>query len=119
MNENYSVDIYNQIVKLNKELYKQIEKYRKAGIDYAVSYRKYRILLSQELFKLKSEGMPVTIAYDIARGEKNVANAKYDELSKYAIYEADKQQINAIKINIKVLKNQYDKEWSVAGENNF
>ena len=59
----------------------------------------------------KANGMPVTIAYDIARGRKEVADAKFEELSTEAIYKANLENINALKLRIKVLENQYDKEW--------
>lgn len=111
------MDIYNQIQELNKELYDQIKTSNKNGIIYATAYKKYRVLLSQELLRLKAEGMPVTIAYDIARGKEEVAEAKFEELSAEAIYNASKENVNAIKLNIKILQNQYDKEWGMSGSN--
>ena len=55
------------------------------------------------------------IAYDIARGNEDVANAKFGELSTEAIYRANLENIQAIKLQIKILQNQYDKEWGMAG----
>ena len=40
----------------------------------------------------------------------------YEEISKEAIYKSNLEVINAIKLNIKVLMNQYDKEYSISGE---
>ena len=111
------MDIYNKIQELNDELFKQIKISNENGVKYATAFRNYRILLAQELLRLKADGMPVTIAYDIARGNENVANAKFEELSTEAIYNASKEQINALKLNIKILQNQYDKEWGMAGGN--
>lgn len=61
---------------LNAYLTSALSEFKKRGKEYAEAYKKYRILLSQELLRLKAEGMPVTIAYDIARGTEIVANAK-------------------------------------------
>lgn len=109
------MDIYNEIQQKNEELRNAVASLSQTGRDYAGAYRTYRVLLSKELLKLKNDGMPVTIAYDIARGEENVANAKFDELSTEAIYRANLESIQAIKLQIKILQNQYDKEWGMAG----
>ena len=55
---------------LNNYLTLALAEYKKRGQDYAEAYKNYRILLSQELLKLKAEGMPVTICSDLARRKK-------------------------------------------------
>lgn len=109
------MDLYQEIQEKNKYLNQSVDNLAKTGRNYAIAYRKYRILLAQELLRLKNDGMPVTIAYDIARGKEDVANAKFDELSTEAIYKANLESINATKLQIKILQNQYDKEFSIAG----
>ncbi len=108
--------MFEQLQELNDNLMYEVNKLKTTGKDYALAYTNYRVKLSQELLKLKADGMPVTIAYDIARGTKEVANAKFQEIAKEAIYKSNLEVINAIKLNIKVLMNQYDKEYSVSGE---
>ena len=47
-----------------------LTEYKKRGKEYAEAYKNYRVLLSQELLKLRAEGMPVTICSDLARRKK-------------------------------------------------
>lgn len=105
------MDLYNEINNKRIELNEAINNLPKTGKAYAEAYRTYRILLARELLRLKSEGMPVTIAYDIARGEETVANAKFDELNNEAIYRANLEGIQAIKLQLKILENQFDKDY--------
>ena len=50
-----------QMQQLNEYLTSALTEFKKRGRDYAQAYKRYRILLAQELLKLKAEGMPVTI----------------------------------------------------------
>lgn len=55
---------------LNNYLTSALSEYKTRGKAYAEAYKNYRVLLSQELLKLKAEGMPVTICSDLARRQK-------------------------------------------------
>ena len=46
--------------------------------EYAEAERKYRVRLSQRITQLKTEGTAVTVASDIARGEEDIAQLKYE-----------------------------------------
>ena len=110
------MEIWQELELKTQELDISVRNLRKAGTAYANAYRKYRILVAQELLRLKNEGMPVTIAYDIARGNEEVANAKFEELKYEAIYKANQESINSIKLQIKVLQEQQKQEWGIAGK---
>ena len=73
----------------------------------------YRVKLAQKIAELEATGRPVTNLLYIAKGDKDVARAKYEEICKEAIYKANLESINAIKVNIRILDTQYQKEWSV------
>ena len=109
------MDLYNEIQIKIRELQEAISTLALKGKLYAEAYKRYRVLLAQELVTLKANGMPVTIAYDIARGKEEVAEAKFQELTTEAIYKANLENVQAIKLQIKILQNQYDKEWGSAG----
>ena len=96
---------------LNNYLTSALAEYKKRGRDYAEAYKKYRILLSQELLKLKAEGMPVTIAYDIARGTEIVANAKEQEIITECLYKSCQEAINTYKLQIKILQENINKDY--------
>ena len=108
------MDIYNEIMQSLKELDATISTLARAGQEYGRAFATYRVELSKELVKLKSEGYAITLAENIARGKTGIAKLKYEEISKEAIYKANLEKVNAIKLRIKVLTNQYDKEWGNA-----
>ena len=95
---------------LNNYLSSALAEFKIRGKTYAEAYKKYRILLSQELLKLKAEGMPVTIAYDIARGTEIVANAKQQEIITECLYKSCQEAINTYKLQIKILQERINKE---------
>lgn len=100
-----------QMKQLNDYLTSALSEYKKRGTEYAKAYKNYRILLSQELLKLKAEGMPVTIAYDIARGTQNVADAKEQEIITECLYKSCQEAINTYKLQIKILQENMNKDY--------
>lgn len=100
-----------QLKQLNNYLTSALSEYKIRGKEYAKAYKKYRVLLSQELLKLKAEGMPVTIAYDIARGTEHVANAKEQEIITECLYKSCQEAINTYKLQIKILQENINKDY--------
>lgn len=96
---------------LNNYLTSALTEYKTRGKAYAEAYKRYRILLSQELLKLKAEGMPVTIAYDIARGKQEVADAKEQEIITECLYKSCQEAINTYKLQIKILQENINKDY--------
>lgn len=106
------MDLLNQITTLTAQLSASVKALRKTGQDYAEAQMNYRIALAQKIAELEATGRPVTNLLYIAKGDKAVARAKYEEICKEAIYKANLESINAIKVNIRILDNQYQKEWN-------
>ena len=100
-----------KLEELNKYLTSALGEYKTRGKTYAQAYKNYRILLSQELLRLKAEGMPVTIAYDIARGTEKVANAKEQEIIAECLYKSCQEAINTYKLQIKILQQNINKDY--------
>lgn len=105
------MDLLEELQCKTKELETSVKALRKSGSDYAEAYTDYRIKLSVKLVELRDSGMPVTIAYDVARGEREIAKAKYNEIVKEAIYKANMEAINSIKLQIKIIESQLNREW--------
>jgi len=105
------MDLLNELWKINELLTKALEQYKQRGKEYAKAYRDYRVLLAQELLRLKADGMPVTIAYDIARGTEEVAKAKEQEIISESLYNSCQEAINTYKLQIKILQEQINKEY--------
>ena len=106
------MDLLLQMKQLNDLLTSALKEFKKRGQDYAKAYSNYRKLVAQELLRLKAEGMPVTIAYDIARGKEEVAQAKEQEIITECLYKSCQEAINTYKLQIKILQEQINKEVS-------
>lgn len=105
------MDLYNEIQEKCKLLDNSIKMLRKTGSDYAKAYTDYRVALAKELLILKNDGYAITLAGDIARGKSEIAHLKFEEISKEAIYKANMESINVLKLQIKVLENQIEREY--------
>ena len=105
------MDIVNEISQKIALLDNSIKMLRKTGSDYAKAYTDYRVALAKELLILKNEGYAITLAGDIARGKLEIAHLKFEEISKEAIYKANIESINVLKLEIKILQEQYNKEY--------
>ena len=87
---------------------------RKTGAEYAEAERDYKILLRQETLKLRDSGLAVGLIDKTVYDVPSVADARFKRDCARAIYEANQESINTTKITIRVLMNQYDKEWGSA-----
>lgn len=110
------MDLQVEKEKKLKELDVAIKSLRKTGREYAEAYTNYRVELAKELLLLKNEGYAITLAGDIARGKPKIAHLKYEEICKEAIYKANQESVNAIKLAIKIIESQIDREWSNINE---
>lgn len=105
------MDIVNELNEKCRLLDNSIRMLRKTGSEYAKAYTDYRMELAKELVKLKDEGYAITLAGDIARGKPEIAHLKFEEISKEAIYKANQESINVLKLQIKILENQIEREF--------
>lgn len=104
-----------ELEKLKNLLTSALSEYKKRGQDYAKAYKNYRIKVAQKLLLLKAEGMPVTISYDIARGDEEVANAKEQEIITECLYKSCQEAVNVYKLQIKILQSQINTDYGNGG----
>lgn len=105
------MDLLNEITRLTEMLNTSVKKLRETGQVYAKAQMEYRVALAEKELKLNTEGIAKTLIYDLARGDRAVAKAKYEEICAEAIYKANMEAINSIKLQIRILDNQYAREW--------
>lgn len=106
------MDLVNELNNLIKKLDISVKSLRNTGSDYAKAYTDYRVALAKELMILKEEGYAITLAGDIARGKPEIARLKFKEISTEAIYKANQEAINSTKLQIKIIQEQINKEYS-------
>lgn len=106
------MDLYEQITKFINELDISVRQLRKSGSDLAEAEQKYKICLREEALKLRAEkNMPVTLINQIIYGVPEVANLRFDRDVKEAVYQANLEAINSIKLKLRILENQLNREW--------
>lgn len=105
-------DLYNELNQKIKELNISIQSLRKTGTEYAEAEKEYKIKLREEALKLRAEkGMPVTLIQQVVYGVPEVASKRFNRDVKEAVYQANQEAINSIKLQIRVIENQLSREW--------
>lgn len=107
------VDLYNELQQKIKELNISIKKLRETGTEYAEAERDYKITLRNEALKLRAEkGMDITLIQQVVYGVPEVADKRFQRDVKEAVYRANQEAINSIKLQIRVIENQLSREWT-------
>lgn len=106
------MDLYIELQRKINELNVSLRKLRETGTSYAESERDYKIVLRKEALKLRSEKeMPVTLIQQVVYGVPEVAEKRFKRDVALTIYEANREAIQTIKLQIRVLENQLGREW--------
>lgn len=109
------MDLVEQIFRLNTELTQSIKLLRKNGEDLALKEKEYKVKLRTEALKLRQEvGMPVTLIQSIIYGVPEVAELRFKRDVSQAVYDANKEHINVVKLQIRILEAQISREWGSA-----
>ena len=112
------MDLYNEIQNKINELNISLKKLRETGTAYAEAERDYKITLRQEALKLRSEKeMPVTLIQQVVYGVPEVADKRFKRDVAEAIYRANQEAINTIKLQIRVLESQLSREYGINTSN--
>jgi hypothetical protein len=107
------MDLYSDLLRLQNDLNISIKKLRETGTDFAEAERDYKITLRQEALKLRAEkNMPVTLIQQVVYGVPEVADKRFKRDVKEAIYQANQEAINSIKLQIRVIEGQLNREWN-------
>lgn len=104
-------DLYNDLQYKLKELDISIKSLRKTGTEYAEAEKNYKILLRTECLKLRDEGMAVGMIDKTCYGIPSVAEARFKRDIAEAIYKANQESINSIKLQLRLLDAQMSREW--------
>ena len=103
----------NELQIKQKELEVSLKKLRQTGTEYAEAERDYKIKLREEALKLRTEkDMPVTLIQQVVYGVPEVAEKRFKRDVKETIYKANQEAINTIKLQIRIIENQLQREWN-------
>lgn len=107
------MNLVNELQQKINELNVSIKSLRRTGSEFAEAEKDYKIKLREEALKLRAEkGMPVTLIQQVVYGVPEVAEKRFTRDIKEAIYNANQEAINSIKLQIRIIENQLQREWS-------
>lgn len=106
-----SADLIMEMEKLRNDLNVSIKTLRKSGTDYAEKERDYKILLRQKVLELRDSGMAVGIIDKTCYGIPEVAEKRFERDVAKTVYEANEEAINSLKLQIRIVESQIQREW--------
>lgn len=107
-------DLYEELQAKTKQLDKCIAMLRKSGTDYAQAERDYKVLLRTECLRLRGEGMAIGMIDKTCYGIPSVAEARFKRDCAETVYKANTEAINSIKLQMRLIEAQIEREWGKA-----
>lgn len=108
------MDLWGEIEQKIKELDVSVRALRKTGTEFATAERDYKKRLREEALKLKADGMAVTLIDKVVYGVPEVAELRFKRDVCEAVYQANQESINVLKLNIRIIESQLNREWGQA-----
>lgn len=102
-------DLMKQINALNAELSQSIKLLRQTGNEYAKAERNYQIAKAQMVLQMKESGSTITEIQLSVKGRIPEELFKRDVAR--VMYEANQEHINTVKLQLRLLDNQIEREW--------
>lgn len=105
------MELLNDLQSKIKELEISVKQLRTSGTNYAQAEKDYKILLRSECLKLRDEGMAIGMIDKTCYGIPSVAEARFKRDVAEAVYKANQEAINSIKLQLRLLEGQIQREW--------
>ena len=110
-----SYDLIAEIGQKSKLLDAAVHELGKRGRSYAQAEQDYRIALARRILEERAKGTPVTIISDICRGDREIAKLRFERDCSEVMYKSALEAINTLKLEIRILDAQIEREWGHAG----
>ena len=110
------MDLYSELQIKTAQLDMSVKDLRKNGTAYAQAEKDYKILLRKECLKLRDGGMAIGMIDKTCYGIPSVAEARFKRDVAEAVYRANQEAINSIKLQMRLMEGQLQREWSVSNE---
>lgn len=106
------MDLWNELSEKRALLDKAIETLANNGYDLAAKERDYKIAVNKKALELRAEDTPVTLINTIIYGYEDIAKLRFDRDTAEVKYNANNEYINTLKLQIRILENQLNREYS-------
>lgn len=105
------MELYQELQQKTNQLDYSVKQLRENGTNYAQAEKDYKILLRQECLKLRDEGMAVGMIDKTCYGIPSVAEARFRRDVAEAVYKANQEAINTLKLQMRLIESQINREW--------
>lgn len=105
-------DLWSEIQSKTKQLDYSVKELRKSGTAYAEAEKAYKIKLRETALRLRSQDMAVGMISMTVYGVPEVAELRFKRDCARAVYDANKDAIQSIKLQLRLLDAQLAREWS-------
>lgn len=106
------MELWNEIEDKTKLLDKAIKDLAKNGYDLAEKERNYKIAINKKALELRANDTPVTLINQVIYGYEDIAKLRFDRDTADVKYNANQEYINTIKLQIRILESQLNREYS-------
>lgn len=108
-------DLITELQAKTRQLDMSVRQLRKSGTEYAQAERDYKVLLRTECLKLRDEGTAIGLIDKVCYGIPSVAEARFRRDVAEAVYKANQEAINSIKLQMRLMEGQINREWGSNG----
>ena len=108
-------DLYSELTIKTGELNTCIKQLRKTGTALAEAERAYQVKKAEKALRLRDEGMPVGLIDMTIRGDKEVAALRFARQIAEITYDANREAVASIKLQLRLIENQIQREYGAAG----
>lgn len=104
------LDLWQEIRQKTKQLDYSVRELRKSGTAYAEAEKAYKIKLRETALRLRSQDTAVGMISMTVYGVPEVAELRFKRDCCEAVYKANVEAINAIKLEIRIINEQLSRE---------
>ena len=105
------MELWQEILEKQKMLDKAIDQLAQNGYKLAECERDYKIAVNKKALQLRAEDMPVTLINQVIYGYDDIALLRFERDTAEVKYNANLEYINTIKLQIRIMENQMQREW--------
>ena len=105
------MDLWLELQNKVRELEMSVKQLKVSGTAYAEAEKQYKILLRAECLKLRDAGMAIGMIDKTCYGIPSVAEARFKRDVASAVYKANMEAINSVKLQLRLIESQIQREW--------
>lgn len=109
-------DLWSEIRQKMRELDYSIKQLRQTGTAYAEAERAYKIKLREKCLELRADEMPIGLIDKVCYGEPDVAQLRFQRDVCDAVWKANQEAVNSVKLQLRIIESQLQREWGHDGQ---